>query len=80
MAGYEAHGLARQVSNQISTTTIDSDHWMAKVKTLRDLIVSHVKEEEDKVFPKAKDVIDDDQQKAIARQIQELKTSRTSMP
>ncbi len=75
LESYEEHNLGKQLSEEISTLNVDDVKWTAKIKVLKDMIEHHAEEEEGLLFPKAKDIIKDDQQKEIARKMQDLKAS-----
>ncbi len=66
---YEEHGIARRIINELSSNEVnpDNERWLAKAKVLGDILNPHFKVEEDDVFPKAKLMLSDEEQKDIGR-------------
>lgn len=62
----EEHDLGRKIISDIDSST-DMDAKYAKVKVLSDAIDMHIKEEEDELFKKAKRVLSDEDERAIAK-------------
>ncbi len=74
LKSYEAHNAAKQLINNISSATVD-DRMTAKIEVLNDLISKHIDEEENTVFPMARNVIPNNEALEIARQYRSQKTS-----
>ncbi len=66
---YEEHRIARRTINELGSTSasLDNERWLAKAKVLDDILNTHFKVEEDSVFPKAKLMLSDEEQKDIGR-------------
>ena len=64
----EEHSIARRTIKELGSTTATLDNeWLAKAKGLDDILNAHFKVEEDKVFPKAKLMLSDEEQRDIGR-------------
>jgi hemerythrin superfamily protein len=70
LEAYEEHKIAYTLLEELSELDKVSEVWMAKVKVLSEVVKHHVEEEENELFPKAKKVIEKDQSKAMAEQIE----------
>ena len=74
MESYEEHDIGKKIINDIENTS-DIDAKYAKVKVLSEAIDMHVKEEEDELFKKAKRVLSDEDERMIAKEFIDEKTS-----
>jgi hemerythrin-like domain-containing protein len=68
----EEHNIGRKIIGDIDNST-DMDEKYAKVKVLSEAIDMHIKEEEDELFKKAKRVLSDEDERAIAKDFMEDK-------
>ncbi len=74
LESYEEHDIGKKIINDIENTS-DIDAKYAKVKVLSEAIDMHVKEEEDELFKKAKRVLSDEDERMIAKEFIDEKTS-----
>lgn len=58
---YEEHHVARVEIARLVATDTDDETFAAKVKTLKELIAHHVKEEEKELFPKVRKRVEAEQ-------------------
>lgn len=58
---YEEHHVARVEIARLVATETDDETFAAKVKTLKELIAHHVKEEEKELFPKVRKRVETEQ-------------------
>jgi hemerythrin-like domain-containing protein len=72
LESYEEHDLGRKIIGDIDNTS-DIDAKYAKLKVLSEAIDMHVKEEEDKLFKKAKRVLSDEDERTIAKDFMDEK-------
>ncbi|MGZ7070312.1 MAG: hemerythrin domain-containing protein [Methanobacterium sp.] len=66
----EAKGLIRELDRLGE----NERQFMPKLKELKDSMEHHVDEEENKLFPKSKDTLSDDEEEKIATKIEEEKS------
>lgn len=57
----EEHHVSKLVMGEISRMSMSDDHWLPKVKVLRELIDHHIHEEEEELFELAQEVLSEDQ-------------------
>jgi hemerythrin superfamily protein len=58
---------------QLTDISIDTQKWLEKLGELHHAVKHHVDEEESNIFPKAKKILSEEEAKAIAVQMDELK-------
>jgi hypothetical protein len=56
----EEHQVAEKLLADIEQTDPADEHWLAKVKVLKELIEHHIEEEEAEMFSQAREVLDED--------------------
>lgn len=71
LEAFEEHHVSKTVVHELSEMPSGDIHWMPKVKVLRELIDHHVQEEENELFPKAKDVLPNEKLQEIGRLIKQ---------
>ncbi len=71
----EEHHAAENMMKQLESTPISDEKWAAKLVVLKDMIDHHIKEEEGKVFEKARQAIKGDEAKQIGQQYLQKKQS-----
>lgn len=59
LEGYEEHHAANLLIRELVRNDHGSERWMAKFKVLSEVVEHHVKEEEEKIFPKARTLVGD---------------------
>lgn len=62
-------GMKRVLADLLAIDTTD-ETFDAKVKVLKELVMSHVREEENELFPKVKKLFDDDQLEELGEQME----------
>lgn len=74
---YEAVEEHKAVENQVlpdlENTNVDSDAFAGRAKVLSELIEHHIKEEEEEMFPKARELFDEKQLEQLGAQMMDLK-------
>jgi hemerythrin superfamily protein len=71
---YEEHELGKKLIYELDKLDEDDEHWMPKMGVLQEIIGLHVHEEEGEVFPKAKEILSEEQEKQIMEQIKKEKS------
>jgi len=65
----EEHHVSKVVMGEVSGMSMSDDHWLPKVKVLRELVDHHIHEEEEELFSKAQDVLSQDQIRDIYNKV-----------
>ena len=68
---FDNHSDFEALFQQISRLSTDSDEWLERVNELGDLVREHAREEEEKLFPAARENLDQSRVEEIGRQIEE---------
>src|SRR5215469_7007257 len=68
---FDDHAAFEAILQRISKLPASDDEWLEQLRELRDLIREHVRNEEQKLFPAAREVLDQTQADEIGRQIEE---------
>lgn len=69
----EEHHAAESMLRELERTDVRDEHWKAKAKVLREMVLHHVEEEEHNLFPKAHELLGEDQEQQLARQFEDQK-------
>lgn len=69
MESYEEHALAELALKRLLATDPDDAAFQARVTALKELILHHVKEEEEELFPKVEKKLGDEQLNALGKQM-----------
>lgn len=69
----EEHHAAESMLRELERTDVRDERWKAKASVLREMIRHHVQEEEQKMFPKAQELFDEDDALQLAHQFQDQK-------
>lgn len=57
LEAYEEHNLVKDKLRELDNLNIEDEHWMPKIKVVKDLIEHHVEEEEEEYFPKSEELL-----------------------
>lgn len=68
LEGYEEHHVARLLMGEIDDTPNDSEHWLAKVTVLTEVLRHHIEEEEEEMFKGARKELDRDEIRDLGTQ------------
>jgi hemerythrin-like domain-containing protein len=68
--GYEEHGVAKTLLEEMSAMNVDSEIWTAKLKVLQEAIEHHVEEEEGEMFKEARKELSQEQIDEIGEKMQ----------
>ncbi len=69
LEAFEEHHVSKTVLDELSSMSSSDEHWMPKVKVLKELISHHVEEEENELFPLAQDILPEEQVMKIGKSI-----------
>jgi len=67
------HKDVADIVDELDEMDMGSGAWLQKFETLRDGLLHHVSEEEDEIFSKARQLIDDDRANAMTERFDERK-------
>ncbi|MET0385599.1 MAG: hemerythrin domain-containing protein [Polyangiales bacterium] len=69
LESYEEHALAEMALKRLLATELDDEAFPARVTALKELIMHHVKEEEEELFPKLEKKLGDERLRAMGKQM-----------
>lgn len=72
--GIEEHEEAKGLLKELDKMDTGNSQWMPKFKELKDSVEHHVEEEEEKLFPKTKKTLSDNEEKEAAQNIEKEKS------
>jgi len=67
------HEEAKELLEELTAAQQDTDEWMNKLSELKKEVKHHIKEEEGEIFPRAKQVLDEDQSDQLGTLAQDEK-------
>lgn len=73
LEGTEEHHAAEQLMQELEDLDPQDEHWKAKATVLQEMVNHHVKEEEESLFPKAKEVFSSDEAMQLAQRFEDQK-------
>lgn len=74
LEGIEEHALVRHVIGDLQGIDASDESYKPKLKTLKELVEDHVREEERDLFPGVREMMDDDELLDLGQQMMGLKT------
>ena len=72
--GIEEHEEAKGLIKELDKLGENDGQFMPKLKELKEAVEHHIEEEENKLFPKSKDTLSDNEEEEIATKIEEEKS------
>ena len=79
LESFDEHKHIKKLLDDLDTMDKGSPEWTAKLRTLRESVDNHVREEEYELFPRAKMVLDDDESDGISDDIETFKEEHTEL-
>lgn len=73
LEAYEEHALVKKELREIDNLNINDEHWMPKMKVVKDLVEHHVEEEEEEYFPKSEELLGLDQLNQLGQKYEDWK-------
>ncbi len=77
---YQEHHVGKLVLHELKKMDKDDEHWMPKMKVLKDVLDHHIEEEENQIFPEAKRLLSAEQQDKIFSRLKQAKSLMTKQP
>jgi hemerythrin superfamily protein len=77
---YQEHHVGKLVLHELKKTDKDDERWIPKMKVLNDILDHHIDEEENQVFPRAKELLNKDQEQNIFKKIKRSKSLMEKQP
>lgn len=78
LKSYQAHHVAEVGIMELKLLPYNTESWAPKFLVVKDAIAMHMDEEEQKLFPKAKQVIDTQKLDTLGKEIDALRTKETA--
>ena len=60
LEGYEEHDVVDRLMGELARLSVEDESWGPKAKVMKENVEHHIEEEEDEMFSKAREVLDDD--------------------
>ncbi|MGZ7048972.1 MAG: hemerythrin domain-containing protein, partial [Methanobacterium sp.] len=73
LEAYEEHDLVKKELKDIDNLNINDEHWIPKMKVVKDLVEHHVEEEEEEYFPKSEELLGSDQLNQLGQKYEDWK-------
>ena len=73
MEGYEEHKIVKQLLEEMSTLSVDTEEWTAKLTVLKENVEHHVEEEEGEMFKSARQVLSKEQAEELGARMESQK-------
>lgn len=73
LEAYEEHGLVDDILAKLEATEVDDETWIAKIEVLKECLLHHIKEEEQEIFPLAKEHLGSEKLKKMGDAIESMK-------
>jgi hemerythrin-like domain-containing protein len=71
LEAYEEHHVAKNVLKEFGKLSVEDEHWMPKIKVLKEIITHHIEEEEKEIFKVASKSLGKEKLDQIGDQIEE---------
>ena len=73
LEAYEEHEIVKKELRDIDNLNINDEHWMPKMKVVKDMIEHHVGEEEEEYFPKSEELLGLDELNQLGQKYEDWK-------
>lgn len=73
LEGFEEHHVADLIMRELKDNNHGTERWMAKFKVLQENVKHHIEEEEQEMFPAAKQVVDGARAQEMTSQFESAK-------
>ncbi len=74
------HEAVEMLLTELRNGNADSVMWLARLAVLQENVTHHIKEEEELIFPKAREHLDDAEQRRLAASYLQAKSRRSGLP
>ena len=69
LEGYEEHHVVDGIMSELEATPVDDETWGAKLTVMKENLEHHIEEEEGEMFPKARQVMEEDELSELGDQM-----------
>ena len=76
LEAYEEHDVVKKLLRELSKTKSPDEEWEAQAKVLRENVEHHVEEEENELFPKAEQVLSQEELEDLGERLQAEKSRK----
>lgn len=76
----EEHEAIEALILKTNTLAPSEDKWLKNIKELQKIVEQHVKYEEENIFEKAKNILDENQEKTLVKKMEDLKGKEAVLP
>ncbi len=73
LEGYEEHHVVNEIMAELEETPVDDERWAAKFAVMKENIEHHIEEEEDEMFKKGRQVLDQDRLDELGERMEQRK-------
>ena len=73
LEGYEEHHVVNEIMAELEETPVDDEKWAAKFAVMKENVEHHIEEEEDEMFKKARQVLDQEQIDSLGDRMEQRK-------
>jgi hypothetical protein len=73
LEGYEEHHVVDELMGELDQTPFDDERWGAKASVMKENIEHHIEEEEDEMFKKAQQLMEDSELDALGSRMEARK-------
>jgi hemerythrin-like domain-containing protein len=80
LEGYEEHHVVDLIMDEIAGEPVTDETWAAKVKVMQENLEHHIEEEEEKMFPQARKLFEDEDLEKLGEQVEQRKRQEQMQP
>ena len=73
LEGYEEHHVVNEIMAELEETPVDDEKWAAKFAVMKENVEHHIEEEEEEMFKKGRQVLDQEKINALGERMQQRK-------
>lgn len=73
LEGYEEHHVVNEIMAELEETPVDDEKWAAKFAVMKENVEHHIEEEEEEMFKKGRQVLDQEKIDALGERMQQRK-------
>jgi hemerythrin superfamily protein len=80
LEGYQEHHVVDLIVGELRKMNPEDEMWDAKVKVMQENLEHHIEEEEEKMFPRARQEMSKDEIERLGREMQTIKDQKFRVP
>ena len=73
LEGYEEHHVVNEIMAELEQTPVDDERWAAKFAVMKENVEHHIEEEEEEMFKKGRQVLDQSQIDELGERMEKRK-------